>query len=108
MSTLGCRAAGEAEGGDDCRDAFDALCSAIEGEFREHDAIIQAMAVHYHIGAMHPFGDGNDATARAVEAFMLRKAGVSDRVMVGLSNYYYSHQDNYRVSLFESANEDTT
>ena len=91
-----------AEGGDDCRDAFDALCSAIEGEFREHDAIIQAMAVHYHIGAMHPFGDGNGRTARAVEAFMLRKAGVSDRVMVSLSNYYYSHQDNYRVSLFES------
>lgn len=91
-----------AEGGNDCRDAFDTLCSAIEGEFREHDAIIQAMATHYHIGAMHPFGDGNGRTARAVEAFMLRKAGVSDRIMVSLSNYYYSHQDEYRAALFES------
>ena len=91
-----------AEGGDDCQGAFDALCSAIEGEFREHDGVIQAMAVHYHIGAMHPFGDGNGRTARAVEAFMLRKAGVGDRIMVSLSNYYYSHQDNYRDALFES------
>ena len=60
------------------------------------------MAVHYHISAMHPFGDGNGRTARAVEAFLLRKAGVSDRIMVSLSNYYYSHQDEYRVALFES------
>lgn len=28
------------------------------------------MAAHYHIGAMHPFGDGNGRTARALEAFM--------------------------------------
>ena len=91
-----------AEGGEGCQDAFDALCDAINGEFREHDGIIQAMAIHYHIGAMHPFGDGNGRTARAVEAFMLRKAGVSDRIMVSLSNYYYSHQDEYRAALFES------
>ncbi len=52
-----------AEGGDGCRDAFDALCNAIGGEFREHDGIIQAMAIHYHIGAMHPFGHGNGRTA---------------------------------------------
>ena len=91
-----------AEGGDDCQGAFDALCRAIEGEFREHDGVIQAMAVHYHIGAMHPFGDGNGRTARALEAFLLRKAGVNDRVMVSLSNYYYSHKDEYLGALFES------
>jgi Fic family protein len=91
-----------AEGGDGCRDAFDALCNAIGGEFREHDGIIQAMASHYHIGAMHPFGDGNSRTARALEAFMLRKAGVNDRVMVSLSNYYYNHKEEYLGALFES------
>ncbi len=94
-----CRGAG---GGDGCRDAFDALCNAIGGEFREHDGIIQAMASHYHIGAMHPFGDGNDRTARALEAFMLKKAGVNDRVMVSLSNYYYNHKEEYLGALFES------
>ena len=91
-----------AGGGDGCRDAFDALCNAIGGEFREHDGIIQAMASHYHIGAMHPFGDGNGRTARALEAFMLRKAGVNDRVMVSLSNYYYNHKEEYLGALFES------
>ncbi len=91
-----------AEGGDGCRDVFDALCNAIEGEFQRHDGIIQAMAAHYHTGVMHPFGDGNGRTARALEAFMLRKAGVNDRVMVSLSNYYYSHKDEYLGALFQS------
>ena len=91
-----------AEGGDDCRAAFDALCRAIAGEFRQHDGIVQALAVHYHIGAMHPFGDGNGRTARAVEAFMMRRAGVNDLVMVSLSNYYYDHKDAYLAALCES------
>lgn len=89
------------EGGNDCRAAFNALCDAIGGEFQQHDGIIQAMASHYHIGAMHLFGDGNGRTARALEAFMLRRAGVNDLVMVSLSNYYYAHQDDYRAALSE-------
>ena len=91
-----------AEGGDGCKDAFNALCSSVAGEFKQHDSIIRAMAVHYHIGAMHPFGDGNGRTARATEAFMLKQAGVSDRVMVSLSNYYYTHKEEYLSALFES------
>lgn len=90
------------EGGDDCRAAFDALGAAIAGEFRQHDGIIQAIAAHYHIGAMHPFGDGNGRTTRALEAFMLRRAGVNEPVMVSLSNYYYEHQDAYLLALSES------
>ena len=92
-----------AEGGAECRTAFDSLCSAIEGpEFRQHDRIIQAIAIHYHVGSMHPFGDGNGRTARALEAFMLRQAGVNDMVMVSLSNYYYEHKDEYLAALFAS------
>ena len=88
-------------GGHDCATAFSALTAAVGGEFRQHDRIIQALALHYHIGAMHPFGDGNGRTARATEAFMLRQAGVSGLVMVSLSNYYYAHQDEYRIALSE-------
>ncbi len=91
-----------AEGGDELATAFDALCRALATEFRGHDPIIQAMAAHYHIGAMHPFDDGNGRTARALEAFMLRKAGVNDMVMVSLSNYYYQHMDEYLAALSES------
>ena len=91
-----------AEGGAECRTAFDSLCSAIGGEFRQHDRIIQAIATHYHVGSMHPFGDGNGRTARALEAFMLRQAGVNDMVMVSLSNYYYEHKEEYLGALFAS------
>ena len=90
------------EGGDDCRIAFEALCTAVADQFRQHDRIIQAMALHYHIGAMHPFGDGNGRTARALEAFMLRQAGVNELVMVSLSNYYYEHKEEYLAALSAS------
>ena len=91
-----------AEGGAELADAFGALGQAIAGEFRGHDRIIQAMAAHYHIGAMHPFDDGNGRTARALEAFMLRQAGVNNMVMVSLSNYYYEHQREYVEALYDS------
>ena len=91
-----------AQGGDQCQVAFNGLCTAMADEFRHHDRIIQALAAHYHIGAMHPFGDGNGRTARALEALMLRQAGVSNLVMVSLSNYYYEHKDDYLAALSES------
>ena len=91
-----------ADGGAECRTAFDSLCAAIEEEFRQHDRIIQAVATHYYVGSMHPFGDGNGRTARALEAFMLRQAGVNDMVMVSLSNYYYEHKEEYLAALFAS------
>ena len=90
------------EGGLELAGAFEDLLQAIAREFPKHDRIIQAMAAHYHIGAMHPFGDGNGRSARALEAFMLRQAGVNDMVMVSLSNYYYEHQDEYLAALYES------
>ncbi len=91
-----------AEGGPQLANVFGALAQAIASEFRGHDRIIQAMAAHYHIGSMHPFDDGNGRTARALEAFMLQRAGVNDMVMVSLSNYYYEHQQEYLTALYES------
>ncbi len=99
FGTPTCRGAG---GGNECQTAFYDLCSAIAGSFGQHDPIIQAIAVHYHLGAMHAFGDGNGRTARALEAFMLRRAGVNDIVMVSLSNYYYEHKDEYLATLDQS------
>ena len=99
FGTPTCRGAG---GGSECQTAFYDLCSAITGSFGQHDAIIQAVAVHYHLGAMHPFGDGNGRTARALEAFILRRAEVNDVVMVSLSNYYYEHKNEYLATLNQS------
>ena len=91
-----------AEGGTQVTAAFEQLCGPIATEFQGHDRIVQAVAAHYHLGAMHPFGDGNGRTARAVEAFMLREAGVNEVVMVSLSNFYYEHQAEYLAALYES------
>ena len=100
--TFGTPRCSGAAGGEVCRIAFEGLINAIASEFHGHDRIIQALAAHYHIGAMHPFGDGNGRTARALEAFMLRRAGVNNMVMVSLSNYYYEHKDEYLGALAET------
>ena len=100
--TFGALVCRGAEGGEECQAVLDDLLRAVATEFKAHDRIVQAMAVHYHLGAMHPFDDGNGRTARAAEAFMLRTAGVNDQVMVSLSNYYYEHQSEYLAALYES------
>ncbi|MDE2765623.1 MAG: Fic family protein [Chloroflexota bacterium] len=104
--TFGAPVCRGAEGGEECQAVFDGLLHAVAKEFKAHDRIVQSMAVHYHLGAMHPFDDGNGRTARAVEAFMLRAAGVNDQVMVSLSNYYYEHQREYLTALYESRERD--
>ena len=74
----------------------------LQGSFSGTTPLSKAMAAHYHIDAMHPFGDGNGRTARALEAFMLRRAGVNNVVMVSLSNYYYDRKEEYLAALSAS------
>ena len=72
------------EGGSECESAFQKLCDAVQAEFRNHDILIQALALHYHLGAMHPFLDGNGRTARALEALMLQRSGLRDELFIAL------------------------
>ncbi|MGD0292889.1 MAG: Fic family protein [Terracidiphilus sp.] len=90
-----------AEGGPACEEAFSGLLQAAETEFRDHDPLVQAMALHYHLAAMHPFLDGNGRTARAMEALVLRRAGLTDRAFVAMSNYYYDEKPAYLRVLSE-------
>ena len=83
------------EGGPLCEEAFDGLLQSVQTEFRDHDPLVQAMALHYHLAAMHPFLDGNGRTARAMEALILRRAGLTDRAFVAMSNYYYDEKPAY-------------
>lgn len=87
------------EGGKDCMSAFAKMIEAATAEFRGHDILVQALALHYHIGAMHPFLDGNGRTARAVEALFLQRAGLRDGLFIALSNYYYDEKAKYLSSL---------
>lgn len=93
---------GGVEGGEKTNKAFSAFVDAINGEFKAHDPLIQAMAVHYHFAAMHPFLDGNGRTARALEALMLQRAGLRDTAFVAMSNYYYDEKPGYLKALAET------
>jgi Fic family protein len=87
------------EGGAECEATLAALAQALQHEYREHDPLIQALAAHYHIAAMHPFLDGNGRTARALEALLLQRAGLRDSCFVAMSNYYYDEKDAYLATL---------
>ena len=84
-----------AVGGPDCALAFDRLTSETQTVFREQDTLIQALALHYHFAAIHPFADGNGRTARALEALMLQRAGLRDSLFIAMSNYYYDEKRTY-------------
>jgi Fic family protein len=89
------------EGGDECQRAFTLLCNAVQREFQQHDPLIQALALHYHFAAMHPFLDGNGRTARALEALMLQRTGLKDSLFIAMSNYYYEEKTAYLTALAE-------
>lgn len=91
-----------AEGGDECTTAFEQLMHAVEREFKEHDVLIQALALHYHLAAIHPFLDGNGRTARALEALLLQKSGLRDPLFIAMSNYYYDEKAGYLKALTET------
>ena len=89
------------EGGAECERAFASLMKAVQQEFPQHDLLIQALALHYHFAALHPFLDGNGRTARAVEALMLQRAGLRDSLFIAMSNYYYDEKEAYLTKLKE-------
>jgi Fic family protein len=89
------------EGGPECQKSFSELVHALNTLFRDHDPLIQAMALHYHFASMHPFLDGNGRTARALEALLLQRAGLRDTAFIAMSNYYYEEKPRYLAVLSE-------
>jgi Fic family protein len=89
------------EGGEECHRALGQFAEALQRDFREHDPLIQAVAAHYHLAAMHPFLDGNGRTARALEALLLQRAGLRDTCFIAMSNYYYDEKTAYLAALAE-------
>lgn len=87
------------EGGSECEKALERLIDALNHEFRAHDPLIQALAFHYHIGAMHPFQDGNGRTARAAEALVLQRAQLKDSLFIAMCNCSMIEKDTYLACL---------
>ena len=59
------------------------------------DPIIRALAAHFYLISIHPFGDGNGRTSRAVESFLLYQGKVNARGFYSLANYYYQKREEY-------------
>ena len=57
--------------------------------------VLRAIAAHFYLVSIHPFGDGNGRTSRAVESFLLYKAGINVRGYYSLANYYYQNRQDY-------------
>ncbi len=91
-----------AAGGDECAEAMRQLAAAVRTVFNRHDPLIQALALHYHCAAMHPFLDGNGRTARALETLMLQRTGLRDTLFIAMSNYYYENKTAYLTALNET------
>lgn len=89
------------QGGTVCEDTFADFTRAMQQEYQEHDPIVQAIAAHSHLAAMHPFLDGNGRTARALEALMLQRIGLREASFIAMSNYYYHEQPQYLSTLAE-------
>ena len=86
-------------GGKECETAFQQLALEVQTTFKGHDPLIQALALHYHFAAMHPFLDGNGRTARVLEALMLQRAGLKNSLFIAMSNYYYEEKRSYLATL---------
>jgi Fic family protein len=70
-------------------------------EIKELGEVERAALAHYHLACIHPFGDGNGRTARLLEASMIAACGIR-YVPEMLSNYYYTHMDEYYTVFRES------
>ena len=98
------------DGGAMCVKTMSQFSDAIRDEFPGHDPFVQALAVHYHLAAMHPFLDGNGRTARALEALLLQRSRLKDELFIAMSNYYYDEKHVYLATFAEvrSAGYDLT
>ena len=65
------------------------------GRPSEWNPVIRAIVGHFYTISIHPFGDGNGRTSRAVESYLLFQAGVNARGFYSLANYYYRNRSDY-------------
>lgn len=57
--------------------------------------MIRAMLAHFYIVSIHPFGNGNGRTSRAVESFLFYCNSYSVHGFHSLNNYYYKNYPEY-------------
>lgn len=68
-------------------------------EFLSSNIIVKAMMAHYYLTEIHPFGDGNGRTARAVEALVLYVNKINTYCFWSLANFWSANRDKYLIHL---------
>jgi len=61
--------------------------------------IFKAMMAHYYLTEIHPFGDGNGRTSRALEAFILYNNLRNPSCFSVLSQFWNAHRNEYIINL---------
>jgi Fic family protein len=65
----------------------------------ENNVIVKAIMAHYYLTEIHPFGDGNGRTARALEALVLYVNGINHYCFWSLANFWSSNRNEYIIKL---------
>jgi len=66
-----------------------------EGQGKALPAAVKAVAAHFYFISIHPFGDGNGRTARAIESYLLYQGQLNVVGFYSLSNFYYRRRADY-------------
>ena len=66
-----------------------------QGKAASWDPIVRAVVAHFYVVTIHPFGDGNGRTSRAIESFMLRRSGISAFGFDSLASFCHQNRDDY-------------
>ena len=61
--------------------------------------IVKAMMAHYYLTEIHPFGDGNGRTARAIESLILYKNLRNCSCFSVLAQFWNAHRNEYIIYL---------
>jgi Fic family protein len=64
-----------------------------------NNIIAKAIMSHYYLTEIHPFGDGNGRTARAVEAMVLYANGINPYCFWSLANFWSARRNEYIAHL---------
>ena len=61
--------------------------------------IVKAIMAHYYLAEIHPFGDGNGRTARALEALVLFVNKINPYCFWSLANFWSANRSQYIIHL---------
>lgn len=82
--------------GDEVRRLMAEFVQWLDGEeARSWPAVVRAVAAHFYFISIHPFGDGNGRTARAIESYLLYQGNLNRLGFYSLSNFYYRRRAEY-------------